>query len=87
MFLITFGIALGGIVFCVAIAFVLVRFFDPESQFRQVCLFLLIVPALISFLLGLGLGNNAFHVECDRITKTENRSEQAADRKPDHIPS
>ena len=87
MFLVTFGIAFGGIILCGAIAVALLQFFDPESKFTQVCLFLLIVPALISFLLGLGLGNNVFHVECDRITKAENRSEQGVDRKPDHAPS
>ena len=83
MFVITFGIAFGGLILCCIIAFALIKFVGLASQFTQICLYLLLVPALISFLLGLGLGNSAFHAECDRITENEERSEQADAGKPD----
>jgi hypothetical protein len=87
MFVITFGIAFGGLILCGIGAITLLHFFDPESQFTQVCLYLLILPALISILLGLGLGHSAFHEDCARIAKTENRSEHGGDGKPDPVSS
>lgn len=86
-FVITFGISFGGLILCGIVAIILLHFFEPESQFTQVCLYLLILPAVISILLGVGLGHSAFHEDCARITETEGRSEHAGDGKPDLVPS
>ena len=99
MFLVTFGIGCGGLIACGIVAFGLIYFFGFENQITQVCLYILIIPALISFLLGLGLGENAFREACARISEVDeslsdkgkerhdpkdgNRSEHDGDGKPD----
>jgi len=86
MFLITFGIGFGGLGLCGIVAIAVIHLFGLESRITQVCLLLLIVPALIVFLLGLGFGNHSFYEACDRIREGETEGASAGmnrERNPD----
>ncbi len=76
-FLVTFGIGVGGLFLCGFIAIMLAYFLGPESQSLKVCFFLLIIPALISFLLGVGLGDNAFREACAKIDRRNDSSQSS----------
>ena len=58
MYLIAFGIPIIGLIFCVTIVVVLLNFFGTDSVFVKVSFCVLIIPALICFMLGIGLGAN-----------------------------
>ena len=81
MFLVTFGIAFGGLIACGIVALALIYFVGIENQITRICLYILIIPALISFLLGLGLGDNAFRKACARISEVDESSPENSGRK------
>ena len=74
MFIVTFGIAFGGLIACGIVALALIYFVGIENKITQICLYILIIPALILFLLGLGLGDNAFRKACARLSETDESS-------------
>ena len=59
-FVVTLGISLGGLFICIAIAMVVGNLDGFESKAGQIVLIVLIAPALLSVLLGIGLGESAF---------------------------
>lgn len=59
MGIICFGIVFGGLFLCGFIAWLVTMIFGFDSLTTNITLTILIAPLLVSFLLGLGLGNHA----------------------------
>lgn len=70
MMLIGFATIFGGFLVCGLAAALVVSLFGFESLITRITFVVLIVPALISFLLGLGLGNHGYHSTLERKIMT-----------------
>lgn len=85
--LVMFGIAFGGILICGLAAALIISLFGFESSVTRVTLIVLIAPALISSLLGIGLGCHAYDSSLERdAQRTAHHNESAGERESDELP-